>query len=209
MSQRSQSPYHQLDSDTDMDLPEPNPETNMGIITSSIDSTRFNYLRVKARLAYIHGNVYNLLYSPKSKTLTQAQKSNTIIRIEEMLAEWVREIPTELHTAEGIRLRLSPAASDLMMNLWFHHIECRIKIRSIFTFEDAWVNRVRLYLTPSVDDVGDGFDGVVRRGDIPPLPSGWNDCVRCARVCLELLLKRKPTEYILWQVCLDQKLSSR
>ena len=198
MSQRSQSPYHQLDSDTDMDLPDSYPETNMGIITSSIDSIRLNYLRVKARLAYIHGKVYDLLYSPKSKTLTQAQKNNTIIRIEEMLAEWVREIPTELHTAEGIRLRLSPAASDLMMNLWFHHTECRIKVRSIFTFEDSWVNRVRLYLTPSVVDLSDGVDGLVRRGDIPPLPSGWDECVRYARVCLELLLKRQPNEYILW-----------
>ncbi|RBR19188.1 uncharacterized protein FIESC28_05653 [Fusarium coffeatum] len=197
MSQRSQSPYHQLDSDTDMELPEHDSETNMGIITSSVDSIRFNYLRVKARLAHIHGNVYNLLYSPRSKTLTQAQKNNTIIRIEEMLAEWVREIPTELHTAEGIRSRLSPAASDLMMNLWFHHTECRIKVRSIFTFEDSWVNRVRLYLTPSVVDLSDGVDGVVR-GDIPPLPSGWDECVRYARVCLELLLKRQPTEYILW-----------
>jgi len=184
-----------------MDLPDPSPQTNLGIITSSIDSIRFNYLRVKARLAYIHGKVYNLLYSPRSKALTQAQKNKTMIRIEEMLAEWVQEIPTELHTAEGIRLRLSPVASDLMMNLWFHHAECRIKIRSIFTFEDSWVNRVKLYLIPSVVDVvdvGDGVDGVVRRGDIPPLPSGWNDCVRYARVCLELLLKRKPTEYILW-----------
>ncbi|KAJ4118751.1 hypothetical protein NW768_010812 [Fusarium equiseti] len=123
MSQRSQSRYHQLDSDTDMDLPDSNPETNLGMIISSIDSIRFNYIRVKARLAYIHGKVYNLLYSPVSRTLTQEEKNNTIIRIEKILAEWVQEMPTELHTAEGIRLRLSPAASDLMMNLWFHHAE--------------------------------------------------------------------------------------
>jgi hypothetical protein len=38
----------------------------------------------------------------------------------------------------------------------------------------------------------------VRRDAIPPLPSGWDECVGYSRVCLELLLKRQPTEYILW-----------
>jgi hypothetical protein len=185
-----------------MDLPDSDPEDNLGVIISSTDSVRFNYLRVKAQFAYIQGKVYDLLYSQKSTTLTQEQKNSMILRIEEMLAELVQEIPVELHTAEGIRQRLSPAAMNFMMNLWFHHAECRIKIRSIFTFEDAWVNRVRLYLSPAVIDVSDGVDGEVRRGDIPPLPSGWDECVRYGRVCLELLLKKRPTEYILWSVTL-------
>ncbi|RGP79033.1 transcriptional activator mut3p [Fusarium longipes] len=198
ISQRSQSPYSQLDIDTNMDLPEPDPGSNLGIIISSIDSVRFNYLRAKAQFAYIQGKVYDLLYSSKSTTLTQEQKNNMVLRIEEMLAKWVKEIPTELHTAEGIRQRLSPVAMDLMMNLWFHHAECRIKIRSIFTFDDAWVNRVRLYLSPAIIDLSDGSDGEVRRGNIPPLPSGWHECVAYGRVCLDLLLKKRPTEYILW-----------
>ncbi|CEF83107.1 unnamed protein product [Fusarium graminearum] len=198
ISQRSQCPYSHLDPDTDMDLPESYPENNLGIMASSTDSIRFNYLRAKAQFAYIQGKVYDLLYSQKSTTLTKEQKNSMILRIEEMLAEWVQEIPEELHTAEGIRERLSPAATDLMMNLWFHHAECRIKIRSIFTFEDAWVNRVRLYLSPAVIDMSDNIGGEVGRGDIPPLPSGWDECVGYGRVCLELLLKKRPTEYILW-----------
>lgn len=177
-----------------MDLP----ESNLGLITSSTDSVHFNFLRTKVRFAYIQGKAYDLLYRQGSKNLAQEKKNIMILRIEEMLADWVKEIPVELHTAEGIRQRLSPAASDLMMNLWFHHAECRIKIRSIFTFEDAWVNRVKRYLTPAVIDLSDGVDRVVRRGDIPPLPSGWNECVGYARVCLQLLMKRKATEYILW-----------
>ncbi|UZP45344.1 hypothetical protein NXS19_013156 [Fusarium pseudograminearum] len=168
ISQRSQCPYSHLDADTDIELPDLNPENNLGVMVSSTDSVRFNYLRVKAQFAYIQGKVYDLLYSQKSTTLTQDQKYNMILRIEEMLAEWVQEIPVELHTAQGIRERLSPAATDLMMNLWFHHAECRIKIHSIFTFEDAWVNRVRLYLSPAVIGMSNDIDGEVRRGDIPP-----------------------------------------
>ncbi|KAM0411293.1 hypothetical protein ACHAPD_009495 [Fusarium lateritium] len=198
ISQRSQIPYSQLDTDADMDLPVPNPENNLGVMTSSTDSIRFNYLRAKARFAYIQGKAFDLLYSQKSTTLTKEQKHSMMLRIEEMLAEWVQEIPIELRSAEGILERFSPAATDLMMNLWFHHAECWIKIRSIFTFEDAWVNRVKLYLSPPVIDMSDDVDGEVRRGDIPPLPSGWDDCVRYGRICLELLLKKRPTEYILW-----------
>ncbi|XEU95867.1 hypothetical protein FSHL1_001152 [Fusarium sambucinum] len=198
ISQRCQSPYSQLDTDADMDLPDPNPENNVGVMISCTDSIRFNYLRARARFAYIQGKAFDLLYSQKSTTLAKEQKHSMMLRIEEMLVEWVQEIPVELHTAEGIRERFSPAATDLMMNLWFHHAECRIKIRSIFAFEDAWVNRVKLYLSPPVIDMSDDVDGEVRRGDIPPLPSGWDECVIYGRVCLELLLKKRPTEYILW-----------
>jgi hypothetical protein len=198
ISQRSQSSYSQLDTDTDMDLPDSDPENNLGVMISSTDSIRFNYLRAKAQFAYIQGKTYDLLYSRKSTTLTKEQKHNAILRIEEMLVEWAQEIPLQLHTAEGIRERFSPAATDLMMNLWFHHAECWIKIRSIFTFEDAWINRVKLYLSPSVIDMSDDVDGEARRGDIPPLPSGWDECVGYGRVCLELLLKKRTTEYTLW-----------
>jgi hypothetical protein len=195
MAHRSQSPYLQLDSETDMDLPEPDPEDDLGVISSSTDNIRFNYLRTVAKFAFIQGKAHDLLYSHKSQKLTQEQKTNTIVRIETMLEEWTREIPVEFHTAEGIEKRLPPISRDLMMSLWFHHAECRIKIRSIFTFEDAWITRVRRYLFPAVIDVS---DEKIRRGDLPPLPPKWSQCVEYSRTCMELLIARQPTKYILW-----------
>ncbi|KAM0217423.1 hypothetical protein ACHAQD_007398 [Fusarium lateritium] len=159
MAQRSQSPYLQLDSETDMDLPEPDPEDDLGVISSSTDNIRFNYLRTIAKFSFIQGKAHDLLYSHKSQNLTQEQKTNTIVRIEEMLEQWTREIPVEFHTAEGIEKRLPLIARNLMMSLWFHHAECRIKIRSIFTFEDAWITRVRRYLSPAVIDVSHDLVG--------------------------------------------------
>lgn len=196
LAQRSQSPYLQLDSETDMDLPEP--EDDLGVISSSTDNIRFNYLRTIAKFAFIQGKAHDLLYSHKSQKLTQEQKTNTIVRIEDMLEEWTREIPIELHTAEGIEKRLPPISRDLMMSLWFHHAECRVKIRSIFTFEDAWITRVRRYLFPTLIDVSDDIVGKVRRGDLPPLPPKWSQCVEYSRICMELLIARQPSEYIIW-----------
>jgi hypothetical protein len=131
MAQRSQCPYHQPDCETDMDLPEANPEENLGIITSSTDTIRFNYLRSCAKFAFIQGKAHDLLYSQKSHTFTPERKARSIALIEELLKEWVDEIPPELRTREGIDERLSPLARDMMANLWSRHIETRIKIHSI------------------------------------------------------------------------------
>ncbi|KAF5692319.1 transcriptional activator Mut3p [Fusarium circinatum] len=200
MAQRSKCPYHQPDCETDMDLPEVNPEENLGIITSSTDTIRFNCLRACAKFAFIQGKAYDLLYSQKSHTLTPEGKARLIALIEELLKDWVDEIPPELRTREGIdkRLSVSPLARDMMTNLWSRHIETRIKIHSIFTFEDTWINRVRRYLSPAVIDISDDVDGEVKRADLTPLPAGWDECVGNARVCLELISSSKLTEYILW-----------
>ncbi|KAF5568586.1 transcriptional activator Mut3p [Fusarium napiforme] len=181
MAQRSQCPYHQPDCETDLDLPGANPEENLGIITSSTDTIRFNYLRSCAKFAFIQGKTHDLLYSQKSHTLTTERKTRSIALIEELLKEWVDEIPPELRTTEGIDKRLSPFARDMMTNLWSRHIEARIKIHSIFTFEDTWINRVRRYLSPAVIDISDDVDGEVKRADLTPLPAGWDECVGNAR----------------------------
>ncbi|KAF5972372.1 transcriptional activator Mut3p [Fusarium coicis] len=198
MAQRSRCPYHQPDCETDIDLPEADPEEDIGIITSSTDTIRFNYLRSCAKFAFIQGKAHDLLYSQKSHTLTSERKFTLIALIEELLKEWVGEIPAELRTREGIDKRLSPCARDMMTNLWSRHIETRIKVHSIFTFEDTWINRVRRYLSPAVIDISDDVDGEVKREDLTPLPAGWDECVGNARVCLELISSAKLTEYILW-----------
>lgn len=181
-----------------MDLLEANPEENLGIITSSSDTIRFNYLRSCAKFAFIQGKAHDLLYSQNSHALTPERKARSVAQIEELLKEWVDEIPPELHTTEGIDKTLSPLARVMMTNLWSRHIEARIKIHSIFTFEDTWINRVRRYLSPQVIDISDDVDGEVKRADLTPLPAGWGECVGNARVCLELISSAKLTEYILW-----------
>ncbi|KAF4451506.1 hypothetical protein F53441_5515 [Fusarium austroafricanum] len=202
MAQRSRCPYQQPDSETDIDLPEAVPEDNLGVISSSTDHIRFNYLRSCAQLAYIQGKAHDLLYSQKAQKLTQEQKTNSITRIEELLSEWMNEIPVELRTADGMEKRLSPITKDMMMSLWARHLETRIKIQSIFTFDDTWFNRVRLYLSPAVIGISDDVDGEVRRADLTPLPSAWAECVGYSRVCLELLISRQLTEYRIWlQTC--------
>ncbi|KAJ4247819.1 hypothetical protein NW762_013028 [Fusarium torreyae] len=199
LAMRSRSPYNQIDSEMDMECLDPDPEDSLGVISSPTSSIQFNYLRTRAQLAYIQGKAHDLLYNQKSQKLTRDQRITSISRIEDMLAEWTKGIPVELQNAESIKRLLSPTAANILMTMWYRHTECRVKIQSIFTFEDEWITRVSRYLSPAVIEINDDeVDGEVRRASLTPLPPGWTECAQYSRLCLGLLTARQPTEYILW-----------
>ncbi|KAF4980496.1 hypothetical protein FZEAL_3507 [Fusarium zealandicum] len=203
LSLRARAPYHQPDGETDLDLPAANPEDDLGVIRSTADTAQLCYLRARAQLACIQGRVHDVLYSQRTKTLTQEQKSTAVSRIEMELEEWRREIPAELQDTDKMRQRLSPVAVQLMMTMLYRHFECLVQIRSIFSFDDAWIDRVNRYLSPAVIEINDDEqDGEVRRSSLTPLPRGWSECVERSRLCVELLTMKQQTEHTLWlQIC--------
>ncbi|KAM5341759.1 hypothetical protein ACJ41O_014790 [Fusarium nematophilum] len=198
MALRARAPYYQLDSETDLDHPE-YPDDGLGIINSETDGVHFNYLRARVHLALIQGRANDLLYSHKAHKLTQQQKAAHVSRTEDMLHEWQATIPSELQHAEGVRQRLSPTGAQLMLHMFYRQFECMIKIRCIFSFDDAWISRVHRYLSPAVIEIKDDEpDGEVVRTGLTPLPGGWAECVERGRLCVELLTARRQTEHALW-----------
>lgn len=199
MALRCKSPYYQLDSETDLDLPPTDPEDGLGVITSDTDSVQLNFLRARVQLAFIQGKTNDLLYSQKGRKLTHEQRSNNITRIEERMTEWLKTIPLELQTAEGIKQRLSQMPTLLMLNMFYRHFECLIQLHSIFSFDDVWIDRVNTYLSPAVIEVkNDEPDGELVRAGLAPLPPGWTGCVSGARLCLELIAMGRQSEFTLW-----------
>ncbi|KAH7243072.1 fungal-specific transcription factor domain-containing protein [Fusarium solani] len=196
---RCKSPYYQLDSETDLDLPPADPEDGLGVISSDTDSVQLNFLRARVQLAFIQGKTNDLLYSQKGRKLTHEQRSNNITRIEERMTEWLKTIPPELQTAEGIKQRLSQMSTLLMLNMFYRHFECLIQLHSIFSFDDVWIDRVNTYLSPAVIEVkNDEPDGELVRAGLAPLPPGWTGCVSGARLCLELIAMGRQSEFTLW-----------
>ncbi|KAM0427868.1 hypothetical protein ACHAPT_007327 [Fusarium lateritium] len=196
---RCKSPYYQLDSETDLDRPPADPEDGLGVITSDTDSVQLNFLRARVQIAFIQGKTNDLLYSQKGRKLTHEQRSNNITRIEERMTEWFKSIPTGLQNAEGIKQRLSPMATLLMLNMFYRHFECMIQLDSIFSFDDVWIDRVNSYLSSAVIEVKDDEpDGELVRSGLTPLPPGWTECVRGGRLCLELITTGRQSEYTLW-----------
>ncbi|RSL98266.1 hypothetical protein CEP52_010423 [Fusarium oligoseptatum] len=196
---RSKSPYTQFDAETDQELPEQHAPDGAGILTSDIDNIRFNYLRARAELAVIQGRIHNLLYGRTRHRLNEEQRAASLSRIELMLANWRDAIPTELLHSEGLFKRFSRMPVQLMMNMYNRYLECLYRIHGIFAFDEAWINRVRGYLSPEVIKLGeDGIDGKVDHSNMPPLPDKWIEDVQYCRLGLELSAFGHETEYSVW-----------
>lgn len=84
---------------------------------------------------------------------------------------------------------LIPSDVDHVLHLYCRQFECLVRIHSVFTFDEVWVQRVKTYLSLDVTELDN--DGQT------PLPKAWQECVTLARLCLEILLKKRPTEYII------------
>ncbi|KAL6901051.1 fungal-specific transcription factor domain-containing protein [Trichoderma evansii] len=199
LSLRAKAPYTQFDAETDVGLPEQDEEDNLGVLKSHTGDIRFNYLRARAELAVIQGRVHNILYSRTAQRLTLEQRSEMLLRIEYLLSNWRNAIPQELKSSDSLLQRFSYLPIHLVMNMYNRHLECLYRIYGIFAFDEAWINRVRCYLSPSVIQSGDdGIDGEINHGEISQLPSKWNDCVHHSRLGLELSVFSRETEYSVW-----------
>ncbi|KAH6989595.1 hypothetical protein BKA56DRAFT_476671 [Ilyonectria sp. MPI-CAGE-AT-0026] len=202
LSLRAKAPYTQLDGETDVELPEEDPEDGVGVLHSTKNNARFNYLRARVQLAFIEGKAYDVLYSRKAQNLSPQQRLASISRIEHLLYDWHKKIPQEFQDAETVG-KLPRMDIQTIMNLYYRHLECLFRIHSVFLFDDVWLNRVNCYLSPTVIEIReDEADGEVVRSNLAPLPSGWGECVKYCRYCLRLANLGKPTEYSFWlQTC--------
>ncbi|KAM5349476.1 hypothetical protein ACJ41O_005981 [Fusarium nematophilum] len=199
LSLRAKAPYTQFDAETDLELPEQDVEDRMGILTSDTDHVQFNYLRARAKLAVIQGKVHNLLYSRTVHRLNEVQRSETLYGIQNMLSNWRDAIPAELMHSDGLFKRFSRMPIQLMMNMYNRHLECLYRIHGVFAFDEAWISRVRGYMSPTVIELTeDGIDGEVKHSEIIPLPGEWTECVRHCRLGLELSAFARETEYSVW-----------
>ncbi|VUC37382.1 unnamed protein product [Clonostachys rosea] len=191
---RAKAPYTQIDAETDLEFPEAS-EDGLGMVTSKIDGLRFNYLRARVELAHIQGKVHDLLYSKRARKLSEDQRLQNISRIDDMLRTWRESVPDGLLTADGLRRRLNDGDIQIMTNLLNRHLECIFRLHSMYSFETAWLNRVRCYLSPCVIELRDDMDGELVHCNLAPLPGEWEECVRYCRLSLELLGMGKETEH--------------
>lgn len=199
MALRSKALYTQLDGEVDLGPPPEDVEHGTGFVVSTNDGVRFNYFRTRVDLAVIQGKAHDILYSRRAQNLSHEQKLHNISRVEQMLVTWRAGIPAELLTAEGLSRRLSRMATQLMMKMHNRYLECRFRIRSIHSFNQDWLDRVRCYLSPIVIELReDEVDGEVIRSDLASLPRGWTECVELCRTTLKLLTSGKQTDYSIW-----------
>ncbi|SCN99274.1 related to transcriptional activator Mut3p [Fusarium fujikuroi] len=196
---RAKAPYTQFDAETDLELPGQFGDDDMGILESCTGTIRFNYLRARSELAIIQGKVHNFLYSRTAQRLSQEQRAETKVRIEQMLSNWRSALPQELLRSDKLFQDFSTISVHLVMNMYNRYLECLYRIHGTFAFDETWIDRARCYLSPTVIPTGDdGIDGKINQKEISPLPSAWSDCVEHSRLGLELAAFGRETEYSTW-----------
>ncbi|KAF5646402.1 dehydrogenase s [Fusarium tjaetaba] len=196
---RAKAPYTQFDAETDLELPEQGVDDDMGILESYTGTTRFNYLRARSELAIIQGEVHNFLYSRTAQRLSQEQRKDTKLRIEQLLSNWRIALPQELLRSDKLFQDFSTISFHLVMNMYNRYLECLYRIHGTFAFDEPWINRARCYISPAVIPTGDdGMDGRIDQKEISSLPSAWSDCVAHSRLGLELSAFGRETEYSTW-----------
>lgn len=145
---------------------------------------RFNVMHARVELAFIQGKAFEALYSKRAEDTTQDQTQAQLSRIEQMLSIWRDSIPTEILQGIG----LSKTGLRMLAHISIRHLECLVKLQTLFFADDYWVDRYKTYLYPSVIEIRDnGPDLELVRSQLSPLPSGWNQCVDLSRRCLRLL----------------------
>lgn len=179
----------------------------MGTLISNTGDIRLSYLRARAELAVIQGKVHNLLYSRTSQRLDLEQRTEALRGVEQMLSGWRGSLPPDLLRSDVLFECFSPVQIHLVMNMHNRYLECLYRIRGIFAFDEVWVGRVCLYLSPTVIELGeDGVDGAVDRSEIQALPENWAECVEQCRLGLKLSAFGRETEFSVWLVNLPTRL---
>ncbi|PNP81159.1 hypothetical protein FNYG_05626 [Fusarium nygamai] len=196
---RAKAPYTQFDAETDLELPEQRGDDDMGILESCTGKIRFNDLRARSELAIIQGKVHNFLYSRTAQRLSQEQRAETKVRIEQLLSNWRSALPLELLLSDKLFQDFSTISVHLVMNMYNRYLECLYRIHGTFAFEETWIERSRCYLSPAVIPTGDdGIDGRINQKEISPLPGAWAECVEHSRLGLEMSAFGRETEYSTW-----------
>ncbi|KAF5555886.1 transcriptional activator Mut3p [Fusarium mexicanum] len=114
---RAKAPYTQFDAETDLELPEPCGDDGMGILESCTGRIRFNYLRARSELAIIQGKVHNFLYSRRAQRLSEEQRAETKLRIEQLLSNWRSALPQELLRSDKLFQDFSTISVHFVMNM--------------------------------------------------------------------------------------------
>ncbi|KAK4184424.1 fungal-specific transcription factor domain-containing protein [Podospora australis] len=199
------TPSVQCDEDIDQDLPSPAPADGVGDIYTADGLQRVNYLRLRVRLAHLHGKVYDLLYSTRSRKLSPTERTARVVRLSTMLEKWRLSIPSEMSLTSlskgGSRPlgRLELAFMFTLQSSWFH---CMVMVHGIWSTEAAWVRKnvsPNGLATLEKSETDSGRKCCM--GQNPPLPSAWKRTVEVSRECLAVASQLPESDCNVWSNC--------
>ncbi|KAK3327186.1 fungal-specific transcription factor domain-containing protein [Cercophora scortea] len=173
---RSGRPPAQDDDDMNVDLPDADPEDNIGNIPLADGKGKMNLFRVMCELAMVEGKVYNKLYSTKATKQSPGEILNTIGELDQELEDWKDSIPIDFRPEHEIKASHTPLILHIVM-LHFNYYNCLTTIHRMSIHHGYWTSRLSNY----------AIQGLNARPLNPRVFSSAALCTAAARASISLL----------------------
>ncbi|KAL6910822.1 fungal-specific transcription factor domain-containing protein [Trichoderma evansii] len=141
---RAGRPPAQDDDDMNIELPDADPEDNIGNIPLADGKGKMNLFRVMCEFAVIESNVYKRLYSAKAAKQSDGELLATIGELDQQLEEWKDRIPIDFRPEHEIRASHTPLILHIVM-VHFTYYNCLTTIHRMSVHHGFWTSRLANY----------------------------------------------------------------
>jgi len=175
-SLRAGRPPAQDDDDMNVELPDADPEDNIGNIPLADGKGKMNLFRVTCEFAQIEGKVYTKLYSTKATKQSPGELLNTIGELDRELEEWKDRIPIDFRPEHEIKASHTPLILHVIM-LHLTYYNCLTTIHRMSVHHGYWTSRLSNY----------AIQGLNTKPLNPRIFSSAALCTAAARASISLL----------------------
>ncbi|KAF4978656.1 hypothetical protein FZEAL_4999 [Fusarium zealandicum] len=173
---RAGRPPAQDDDDMNVELPEADPEDNIGNIPLNDGKGKMNLFRVMCEFATIESEVYKRLYSVQATKQSDGELLNTIGELDKKLEEWKDHIPIDFRPEHDIKASHTPLILHVVM-LHLTYYNCLTTIHRMSVHRGYWTSRLSNY----------AIQGMNARPLNPRVFSSAALCTAAARASVSLL----------------------
>ncbi|KAG9233707.1 fungal-specific transcription factor domain-containing protein [Amylocarpus encephaloides] len=173
---RSGRPPAQDDDDMNVELPNADPDDNIGNIPLADGKGKVNLFRLMCEFGTIESKVYRQLYSTKAAKQSDGELLNTIGDLDRQLEEWKDSIPIDFRPEHEIKASHTPLILHVVV-LHFTYYNCLTTIHRMSIHHGYWTSRLSNY----------AIQGRNARPLNPRVFSSAALCVSAARASIHLI----------------------
>lgn len=141
---RSGRPPAQDDDDMNVELPEADPEDNIGNIPLADGKGKMNLFRVMCEFSIIESKVYRKLYSTTAVKQSDGELLQTIGELDQELEDWKDRIPIDFRPEHEIKASHTPLILHVVV-LHLTYYNCLTTIHRMSIHHGYWTSRLSNY----------------------------------------------------------------
>lgn len=173
---RSGRPPAQDDDDMNVELPDADPEDNIGNIPLADGKGKMNLFRAMCELTAIESQIYKKLYSTKATKVSDGELLQIIGELDKELDAWKDSIPIDFRPEHEIKASHTPLILHVVM-LHFSYYNALTTIHRMSIHHGYWTSRLSNY----------AIQGLNARPLNPRVFASAALCASAARASIQLL----------------------